>query len=235
MSLSKLNTKSIEDTICQIKELYEIGNYSGVFKKLSLSLKDIYEIGDLFIYRAMSYEKLGNLSEALKNYKVASHIQYGNYCLSNYLGELLYKIGKFKESAEFQVKSLKYNEKNIYAWVGLGYAEMGMCEYSNALKAFEQAILIDSNCVNALIGNAQILIKFSKPKEAVEYLRKSLNIEPNREDVISLLNSIDYDIKAEKQPLSASKFPFIKFENRPTHHDIKIQYKPNQNKFPDFL
>ena len=63
-------------------------------------------------------------------------------------------------------------------------------EYADAEKAFKAAIELNPSYIKALCGFALLMNRLGRKEEALDLVKRAVAVNPNRKEVIKLVNSI---------------------------------------------
>src|SRR5262249_21153770 len=77
------------------------------------------------------------------------------------------------------------------SWDRLAEAELNAGQLGRARRHFEGALERNPVSIRALDGLAQVAIAQKRPKEAAEFIRRSLAIEPNQPRLRDVLEQIE--------------------------------------------
>lgn len=107
--------------------------------------------------------------------------------------QLLKAAIELREAQEYE-QALTLLEKSIqsapnypltYVFLGLTHQELG--RNKEAEKAFRKALAIDPQCSEALLGLGMLLLSQNQLPEAIIYLQKHLDLNPNNPDTLDVL------------------------------------------------
>ena len=128
---------------------------------------------------ADSYEKLGRLDDALKEYKLIVEKIDPNYMRAYYgMGNVYLKKGKPEEAIRYYRKALKMHPKFALAYNNLGIAYDNLGRYDDAIAAYKKAIKFDPNFVKAYNNLAIVYAKKGMYKDALSALKRALELDP---------------------------------------------------------
>lgn len=103
----------------------------------------------------------------------------------------IYLIYRSQKDDELSVNALdtglEVNPDSVLLLIDRGRWFSGEEQWDDALVAFESAISLDSESVDAYNGAATVLMKLFRGNEAIEYLNTAWEIEPKNRMVLSLL------------------------------------------------
>jgi tetratricopeptide (TPR) repeat protein len=134
----------------------------------------------------------GQKKDAVATLEKLLAMDAGNACAHNDIGVLYYELGE-KECAfdhyEKAVSLMPGNavfHKNLadFLWIERGDAETALIAYKNALN-------IDQQDVEALLGFATICLETGRTDDAREFIDCALSVEPHNQDAACLLEKIN--------------------------------------------
>ncbi|KYC35573.1 serine/threonine protein kinase [Scytonema hofmannii PCC 7110] len=137
---------------------------------------------------------LGRYSSALAFYQKALSLEPDNLKILNNTGRALYKLGQSKEALETYEKVLQLNpnaDDLAEAWSGKGIAHIGLRQYQEASKAFEELKQLRPDKPNVWYETGLAVEQLQGPQAARMYYRDALDayedfLKKNGKDPISL-------------------------------------------------
>ena len=123
------------------------------------------------------YQALGKTSLAQYQFETALQLDPNSALAHNNLGDLFFSTGELRKAeAEFQL-ALKSDPKNELAHFNLGltYERAGL--WQDALEHFQKAYEQNPGAPDYSLWNGIILLKLKKPKEAEEWIKKTLALD----------------------------------------------------------
>lgn len=156
---------------------------------------------DLYINRALSFEKSKNTNLALKDYQYVLSIE-PNHSIAQYN---LIKLQLYVKP-DNRLNSLnQYIEQNPH--MAHGYAERGFLfyeslDYNSALKDFEKAVEIDSDNIDYLFNLALANEKLSKIEKAEMLFDQVISMDANHAGAYFNLGNIQFKRKAYPDAIS---------------------------------
>jgi protein O-GlcNAc transferase len=113
---------------------------------------------------------------------------YNNY------GYILYKLGKFEESALNYKKAIELNFNYTEAYNNLGVALVELNLKDEAISIYERAIKINGNSIDILINLASLLSELKRYKDAEPYYEKAIRIDNNNPFLMNNYANLQKDI-----------------------------------------
>jgi Flp pilus assembly protein TadD len=86
----------------------------------------------------------------------------------------LYNEGQYDEALDVLREGLSLYPHAVELHIGVGYARLAREEYAWARRAFEEALVLDSEHEDALAGLAETLLKFGQVASALVHFRRIL-------------------------------------------------------------
>lgn len=83
----------------------------------------------------------------------------------------LYNEGDYEGALEVLKEGLERYPGAVDLYVGLGYARLAREEFAWARQAFEQALILDSDHEDGLVGMGETVLRFGRRDEALRYFR----------------------------------------------------------------
>jgi len=162
-----------------------------------------------------TYTDLGRYEEAIKWYEKAIAIDaedsYAYYCM----GSSYRKLGNFSRALECLIKTIQINpdDGNAALEIGESYLSMGDCVsadewFNGAIERYKKAVqeITDDDKLYANMANAYC--KLQKEKEALEALKKAVNINPGNIDARTALGELKKMVEgndSKKNEVKSSK------------------------------
>lgn len=205
--------------------LYELfPDSEGNIDKLTNCLKEFYTVNNLnpevrvsdgvieieidenqIESESKKFKQLVSLCEASKfeeAQNVAEALIEGNPTNSEYhrlLGQIFSELGNQDEAINSLIDALRWNSKNEWALLMMGNIfSRFKNDIETALKYYDQVLVVKPNDNITLNNIGASLIQLGKKKEATEYLKKAMQINPdypNTYHAMGLLAETDKDYK----------------------------------------
>ena len=151
---------------------------------------DGWMLGRVYANLAEEYYKLKNYDTALDCYRKAMESDScDDIAIYNYY-DVCYEIGRVEESADYLSKYVKDNPYCKEAWHCLGCAYRDLTLYEKAVDAFEFAIAIDKNYVDAYIALSQTQDLMGHTSEAVTTMLRVLDYTDDRARIYRTVGSL---------------------------------------------
>ena len=184
-SLSKViqnNTKlSVvpKEVINQLTNLYNLGQFSLVYKKARLHIKKYPEEFILWNIIGVSAVQIGKLEQGIIAFKKVISINPDYADAYNNMSVALKNQGKLTEAIDACKKALKVKPNYADAYNNLGNALKDQGKLQEAIDAFKKAIFFDANHAYAYNNMGNILLDRGMVELAIDTFRKALTINPN--------------------------------------------------------
>lgn len=148
----------------------------------------------------LSLKKLGYDDIAEKSFRCAIRLDHTHELPWSHLGEILLDKGRYDESLEAYQKAININSRNFQSWSGMGQVLIKVKKYKKAIKAYENAIQNGGDNFSYYLGLGIAYFRLNKIPDAVNYLIKSYEINPNNSSKHYL-----YKIRAKLTPVEHKK------------------------------
>jgi tetratricopeptide (TPR) repeat protein len=120
----------------------------------------------VFLYQAQAYLGLDQPQDALSAAKKANQLDFTLITSYFVLGEALQANGQMAESIQPLRVYLTYAPRDTRALVLLGYAYTALQDWQRAEDAFDQAINLDANQIDAYLGRGEMFLANGDGKSA---------------------------------------------------------------------
>jgi tetratricopeptide (TPR) repeat protein len=166
----------------EIAPLLEQNNVAAATRRLQESLTPDssaalnYTLGNL-------YYQSGQLEAAAQAYRDALRKFPSFARASKNLGLVLMQLGNNAGARPYLIKTIELGSADSSTYGLLGYCAYLDGQYSSALSAYEQALLLDPASLEWQIGRAQCLYSMERYREAASAYDEILLAHPNRDDV----------------------------------------------------
>lgn len=135
-----------------------------------------YTLGNL-------YYQSGQLDSAAQAYREALRKFPPFARASKNLGLVLMQQGRYSEARPHLLKAIEQGSGDAATYGLLGYSDYQDGRLSSALRAYEQALLLDPGSIEWQIGRAQCLYAMERHREAASAYDEILLAQPTRDDV----------------------------------------------------
>ena len=168
LKLVKSEQKSLESTITNNSDAYDL-YLKGVYYLQDISNEKNQRIAEEMLERAIELDnKFAEAYARLSTVQSNMHWSYFERSEEN--------LKKSKASAQ---KALLINSELPEGHVAMGdYYYHGILDYESALKEYNEALKLNPNHLDAINGIAFVLRRQGKMREALEYLKKTFEVNP---------------------------------------------------------
>src|SRR6266508_2394582 len=128
------------------------------------------------------YESRNQLEDAIKVYKQAIKANPDNMGFIERLGDLLAKLGRYKEAQEEVEALVDSLPRDPRVWLKLGALHYEQKQWDKAVSAFRQAVLLEPTNLRTRYFLATALMDAGKDDEARIELEKILRADPRSVD-----------------------------------------------------
>ena len=142
------------------------------------ALQQDAKFGDARLKLARTYEKLGDVANATREYVRAADALPSDADAQVKAGKFLLLVGQFEEARSRAEKALKLDAKNFEAQVVLGNSLAGLKNFDGALQELEEAVKLDpgSAPLRSAVGVVQMAL--GKGTDAEAAFRKAVALNP---------------------------------------------------------
>lgn len=157
---------------------------------------------DVNYRRGRAYDEEMFWDEAVVNYQKAIRLDSGNALYHNKLGEIYFRMARFREDKEFYYQkaiseyliAIKLNPLDAFSYSDLGWTYLWMGDTGEAIHYFKEAIERDPNNAFFHVSLGSAYRKSGKLDEAKAEYEKALRILPDQSQVRQALEEINAQI-----------------------------------------
>lgn len=150
------------------------------YYKRALELNELDDV--LWFDMGRSYQLLQRYDDAIGCYERSLSINSNDKeqvdDIKNRIGKCLFCLERFEEANESLINSNGNHNENSEYWVLKGMSLRKLEKNWESLKAYNKALEIDPNDINALSNKGEVLNKLGLFEEAISHLNKSIELEP---------------------------------------------------------
>jgi tetratricopeptide (TPR) repeat protein len=147
---------------------------------------------------ALSFLEIGDTTTAVKYMSKAVEMQPKNDTLMVSVGDFYYRINRVNDAKSLYENALLINPDNTQAHLALGQVYSDQGNSDKAIEQFDIAAKADPNNSAIPFNIAIILYNIQKYDEALPYIKKTLELDPQNKDMTELM-SISYIQLAQKE------------------------------------
>jgi tetratricopeptide (TPR) repeat protein len=186
--------------------LFNAGKYEQAIPYFTKAAELDQNYVQAYVYLGRSYISLGRWGEAIGPLKTAYRISPTETRkeASNFLSDALlgagiqsfmngdYKtaIDHLKEGLTLDPSSAKIKDELVKAWVTYGGKLFTQGNFGEAISAFEQALQLSPNQLDAYVGLAKSFFRQGDFDKALQAGRKALSLDPGSDELKKLLLQI---------------------------------------------
>ena len=152
-------------------------DHANAIKSLKIALVHTDDEADVLAMIGMEYLYLDNFDEARLNFAKCLDVDFEDY---SSLYNVIYCFdmeSKHKEAIEYLNNYINKDPYCEVAWHQLGRQNFILENYTEAIRAFDYAILIDEFFVGAYLEKAKSLEQINKFEEAIENYKATLELD----------------------------------------------------------
>ncbi|MEN8144209.1 MAG: tetratricopeptide repeat protein [Gemmatimonadota bacterium] len=201
---------SAEEFDRQAQQRYEDGEYDAASSLLETALRLYPDSADLWV--SMGYTQLAREEYAWArrafDLSLAQEPDHEDGLVG--IGEALLKLGERSRGFRAFERVLELGfASDSDLMLSIGRALFREELYSHAARFFRKAAAADGNSADAAADLAYSLQRLDKPREALNWLRRSLELDPDNHDARACLANLEYERGQREQALE-------EFERVPT-------------------
>jgi predicted TPR repeat methyltransferase len=144
------------------------------------------------LMKAVAVHKAGRIAEAKKIYERILKRRPEDPDALNFLGMLEYQRGERRRSRALLEKSVQSAPGNPHAWLNLGNVRMADGDTDGAAAAYEQATRLAPDLWQAWLNRGICLRRLTRFEEAIDCLKKAVNLKPKDDLIYERLGRILY-------------------------------------------
>ncbi len=165
--------------------LYRLGNYKEAITCYDEALKLDPGYTDALNNKGDSLSNLGRYDEAIKAYNQVLAMEPENVDAMCGLVNISFYKGKYQEAIKGYDKLLERQPGYITGYINKGIALYRLGEYEDSLASFDKIINeLNPDYADAYYYKAQSLAKLNRPSDAVESLRKAIELFPANKEYV---------------------------------------------------
>jgi len=124
------------------------------------------------------YEKTGRLELAIQHFQQASALNPNDFLSCVQLGNIASRQGNWGEALDWYLKAESIEPDAEGVWANIGRAYVALQQYDEAKEAFDRALEINAENVEALHNKAVLFALEKRYREALELNKKVLHLVP---------------------------------------------------------
>jgi len=177
---------------------YYQGEFDDAVKDVSIFIDESPRAHQAYILRGLCYRQLGDVDNQLKDIEKASELQVGNPQLIKWRGSLYVEKGEYAKGKDDLLLARAF-EDDAELETTLGMAYNGLGNISEAIKCFNQSIVLDVNYAPAYLYAGSMLMEADRHTEAITYFDLLLRLEPDNANALFYKGISLTDLKREKE------------------------------------
>lgn len=177
---------------------YYQGEFEDAVKDVSIFIDESPRAHQAYILRGLCYRQLGDVDNQLKDIEKASELQVGNPQLIKWRGSLYVEKGEYAKGKDDLLLARAF-EDDAELETNLGMAYNGLGNISEAIKCFNQSIVLDVNYAPAYLYAGSMLMEADRHTEAITFFDLLLRLEPDNANALFYKGISLTDLKQEKE------------------------------------
>ncbi|HYT74865.1 MAG TPA: tetratricopeptide repeat protein [Vicinamibacterales bacterium] len=154
--------------------------------------------GDARLKLAQTYEKSGDLGNAIREYVRAADLLPDNIPVQITAAKYLLMAGQMEDARARAKRAVDRAPQNAEAHIVLGSAIAGMKDLDGAMKEIEEAITLSPNSSLGYTNKAGLLLAQGRRDDALANFQKAVQIEPRSVDARLALAGYYWNVGAVK-------------------------------------
>jgi tetratricopeptide (TPR) repeat protein len=174
----------------------------------------------LLVSEGQNSLQVGDLDRAEESFIAAIKLDVKSRDAYRGLGDVYFAKGALEESKQTYMFLLQLDRSNDYAMVKLAEIAEQQNDWQNAIKFYEQAVVINDSLSPRFVRLAELLNKVGHPEIAEEAIAQAIELEPQNPKYLDLL--IETAILCGDKKIAVKGFEQLRMVN------------PENKKLPDF-
>lgn len=194
----QLTRQEAEDLTAEVQKILERGvadvekeDYPAALDAFLEVIEKVPGSADAHFNVGFVYKKMKAMDDALTHFQKATELQPGYYEAWVEMGDIYNNSGKYPEAIQAFEKSIAIRSE-VSPLYNYGAACLNAGEIPKAQEAFEKALALDPNHAGANYQMGMVLVNQGKNDEAVTYLEKYLELEPEGPNAATAKGILDY-------------------------------------------
>ena len=173
-----LENKPLKEKISILVNYYQIKDFDKLIAEANRALKKNPNIDFLWNLLGLTYQQLGNYSDAQKKFLRALQVNSNNMSAINNLGNNYKYQNNFEEAENYLKKALDKNPKYIPALINLGTLKFGFNKFEEALTYLKKAVEVDDKLHAVHLNLSLIYQSLGQFEKAIVHLKKINQLKP---------------------------------------------------------
>src|SRR6185503_8309661 len=178
------NKKLARENLQRARELFNQNDLNGAINALSMAVSQDRELWDAHNLLGIAYEMKGLRSKALESLETALKADKPQPEHINDFGYILIKNGEYSRAVKYLKRAVKAQPDNQRFLNNLGLALVQIGKFDEGYKAFEKAM----GEFDGRMNMATRLLRMGYDKEAIKYLERCREMQPNSLDIVYRLS-----------------------------------------------
>jgi len=173
-----LENKSIKNKISILVNYYSVKKYDKLIEEANRILKKNPSIDILWNMLGLTYQQLGNFSEAEKNFFKTLQINPRNISAINNLGNNYKYINDYENAKKYFQKALDGNSNYVPALINYGNLKFEFNKCDEAINFFDRALRVDSKIPLVHLNLAQVHQSLGHFEKSILHLEQINKLKP---------------------------------------------------------
>ena len=159
--------------------LFQGKDYSDAANACATALRENKRSETLQYVMAVSFHKLGRLTEALDAFDALLRLYPNHLAGTNEKGATLAELKRYDEALSWVDKALRINSRYTPAYLNRGHILTKLKNFEEAVSSYEKAISLNSNFLDARLGLANAYRGLKHYEDALAAYQAALTVKPD--------------------------------------------------------
>lgn len=141
-------------------------------------------------FSALHAQQHKDLDTAERLYREALSLAPGRSSIVSNLSAVLFESAKFDQACELCTNHLQHHPEDTAVWTQLGNTQLGMGQFERAMESYGTALGQIPDQKETLINAAFALESLGRPREALAYLDRVIELSPDNAAALSNRGSV---------------------------------------------
>jgi tetratricopeptide (TPR) repeat protein len=187
----QFGARSLSDYLGGIQDAVAANEFSRASNLATEALGNGMRHPAFYNARALRFQELGKLDEALAEFNQALRLKPRDVTLLNAIGMCYVRCNRVNEGIAAFERALSVSPESPVTHFRKGWAHVSAGERDLARKAYERAIELKPDYAEALAGLASIAARDGKPDAARDYANRCLKLDPGEPTAIIALAIVE--------------------------------------------
>ncbi len=186
------NLSAADKLFLKGNKLYAEQNYEEAAQAYEEALELSQSQWGYYFNLGLAYKKLEKKEEATALFKKALELNPESYSTNKELGQFLAQEGNFEEAKKYFQKATEISDDDPDAFYNLGVCLTNLGDPEGALSSFLKTVQLKEDYVDAYYHIGTIYISQNNVGEAIKYLERFLELDPEHEKASVAKQLLEY-------------------------------------------